>query len=204
MPDIDPRRLPIVTFYSSMATYMAFLGLLIAHVVEDSPHHLSWFDWIVLLYVIAMAAEEIYQIKNQRSRYVSFTNGCDVVMILFFIVFFILRLVGNATDSLSMCRASEHMFAVAAALSFLRLLYYMQVNHKLGPILFSFTAIWAEVVSFMAILGVVLFAFGIAVTVVYNAGVYTVEFQNGSISVPHLVRESVSCCRFTLIYSYLN
>ena len=188
MPDIDPRRLPIVTFYSCMATYMAFLGFVIAHVVEDSPYHFAWFDWILLLYVIAMVAEELYQIKNQRSRYVSFTNGCDVVMILCFGVFFMFRLIGNAIDSLSMYRASEHVFAVAAALSFLRLLYYLQVDHKLGPILLSFTAIWAEVVSFMTILGVVLFAFGSAVTVVYNASVYTAEIQNGSISVPELVR----------------
>ena len=189
----DPRRLPIVTFYSSMVSYMVFLGLVIAHVTEDSPHRFfSLVDWILLLYVVAMVAEEVYQIKNQRRRYVTVTNGCDVLMILCFFMFFVFRVIGFATDSLRLYRVSEYVFAVAAALSFLRLLHYIQVIRKLGPILFSFKAIYKEVVSFMTILVIMLFAFAIAVTVVYNGGVYTQEFQNGNISLPHLVSGFVS------------
>ena len=171
---------------------MVFLGLLIVHIVEDSPEHIfAWFDWILLLYVVAMVVEEIYQIIKHGRRYVTITNGCDVAMIVCFCTFFLIRLFGNATDNLTMHRVSKHVFAVAVALSFLRLLYYMQVNHKLGPILFSFKAVWAEVASFVSILGIVLVAFGTALTVVYNAGVYTAEFQNGTISLPPLVSGSV-------------
>ena len=126
--------------------------------------------------------------KKYKHRYVTITNGCDCAMILCFGTYLILRVIGNATDNLQAYRFSEGIFAVAVALSFLRLLYYMQVNHNLGPILFSFKAIWAEVVSFMAILGVVLLAFGAAVTVVYNGGVYTDQFQNGGIYLPPEVR----------------
>jgi ankyrin repeat protein len=185
---VDPRKLPIVTFYSSMVSYMVFLGLLIVHIVKDSPDKsFQWFDWVLLLYVAAMVVEEIYQIVIHKSRYLSITNGCDVTMIACFCTFFLIRLFGNTTGSYTSLRISEHVFAVAVALSFLRLLYYMQVNHKLGPILFSFKAIWSEVVSFVSILGIVLVAFGTAMTAVYNAGVYTADFRNGTITLPPLV-----------------
>ena len=186
---LDPRRLPIVTFYSSMVSYMAFLGLLFAHAVEHSPHQtLSWPDCILLVYIVAMGAEELYQMKHQGLGYVTVTNICDLLMVMFFIAFFIFRVIGDAIDSLVMYRVAEYVFAVLAAMSFLRLLYYIQVIRKLGPILFSFKAITTEVVSFMTILLVMFYAFGIAVTVVYKAGIYTQEFQNGNISLPHLVR----------------
>jgi hypothetical protein len=185
---VDPRRLPVVTYYCNMVSYMAFLGLLIAHVIEDSPHpFFSWSDWILLLYVVAMVAEEIYQMKRQGRLYVTAANGFDVLMIIFLFMFFVFRIVGHAKDDLEMYRASEHMFAVAAALSFLRLLFYVQVIRKLGPILISFKKIYKEVVSFTIILFIVLFAFAIALTVVYNSGVYTQEFQNGNISLPYFV-----------------
>ena len=193
---IDPRRLPVVTFYSCMVSYIVFLGLLTARIVEESPLQIfSWFDGVVLLYLPAMVVEEIYQItKNkEKRRYLTIANGCDWAMILCFSIFYVIRVIGKATDNLTLYRVSEHFFAVAVALSFLRLLYFMQVNRKLGPILFSFTAILAEIVSFVSILGIMLIAFGIAVTVVYHAGVYTVEFQNGSIALPYLVRGLVGC-----------
>ena len=196
---IDPRKLPIVTFFSCMVSYMVFLGLLIVHIVDESPRHVfRWFDWILLLYVVAMAVEEIYQIINDKWRYASITNACDIAMIVCFSTFFLVRLLEQASDDLTMRRVSEYVFAVAVGLSFLRLLYYMQVNHKLGPILISFKAIWAEVASFVLILGIVLVAFGTALAVVYNAGVYTADFQNGTISLPPLVSGSVSfsCCLF--------
>lgn len=169
-----------MTFCSSMVSYIGFLALLIARIVwtEDSPQkNISWFEWVLLLYVLAMLAEEFYQALKHKIRYLTITNGCDCFMILCFATYLILRAVASSTDDLKVLRVSEAIFAVAVALSFLRLLYYMQVNYKLGPILFSFKAIWAEVVSFMAILGVVLVAFGTAVAVVYNGGVYADDFQ---------------------------
>ena len=91
---------------------------------------------------------------------------------------------GSPTKNLLLMRISEHVFAVAAGVSFLRVLHYSQVSHKLGPIQISFIEITTEVVSFVVILGVVLVAFALALSGSYTAGIHTVDFKKGNISIP--------------------
>ena len=131
-----------------------------------------------------MIAEEIYQISNEETSYLNITNVIDISIILLFCCFFILRIVGSPADNLLMMRISEHVFAVAAGVSFLRVLHYSQVSRKLGPIQISFIEISGEVVSFVVILGVILAAFAIALSGSYTAGAHTVDFKEGNVSVP--------------------
>ena len=186
---VDPREKPCVTFYGSLTGYLSFLGFLIAHIVLDKTDTaFLWIDRIILLYTIAMVTEEIYQMVTQKKDYFkTITNYIDVIMSTCFIVYFVLKLVGTTHDNLLAFRVSEHVFALAAALSCVRVLYYLQVNRKLGPIQIAFGEIAIEVLSFMVILGIVLIAFGVAISGTYGAGMHTPEFKNGNVSLPHLV-----------------
>ncbi|XP_062518071.1 short transient receptor potential channel 4-like [Corticium candelabrum] len=163
--------------------FLAFVIMRIAYYIAEP--NLTWIDWVILLYVAAMIAEEIYQISNEQTSYFNITNVLDISIILLFSCFFVLRIVGSPAKNLLMMRISEHVFAVAAGISFLRVLHYSQVSRKLGPIQISFIEITTEVVSFVVILGVILVAFALALSGSYTAGVHTADFEKGNISVPH-------------------
>lgn len=184
----DPKELPYVTFYSSMIGYLAFLGFLIAHImVDNTERNFTWIDWIILLYIAAMIADVFYEIVTRRGRYLTITNVICVITTLLFGVYYFIRGYGSLNTDLKMLRISEHLFALAAGLSCLRLMYYLQFTPKLGPIKAALEEIITVVLSFMIILGIVLVSFGVTISGVYNAGIYTTEYRNGSISLPRLV-----------------
>ena len=183
---LTPARYPIVTFCSDMIGYLIFLAFVIMRIAYYiAEPNLTWIDWVILLYVTAMIVEEIYQMSNEQTSYFNITNVVDISIILLFSCFFVLRIVGSPAKNLLMMRISEHVFAVAAGVSFLRVLHYSQVSRKLGPIQISFIEITTEVVSFVAILGVILVAFALALSGSYTAGIHTADFEKGNISVPH-------------------
>ena len=184
----DPKKRPVVTVYGYLFSYFVFLGFVILHIVTDREKtNFTWNEWIILLYVISMVLNEINQLVSLGRKYVTFTNFLDDFKILGFCIFLILRAIGTANRDLDVLRVAEHVFAVAAMLSFLRPLYYLPVNRKLGPMLISIREVTREVFLFIIILLIVLIAFSVAISGVYGAGVYTIEFQNGSISLPPLV-----------------
>ena len=181
----DPKKRPAVTVFGYIFSYLLFLVFVIAHIVkEDTGKNFTWNEWIILVYVFSMLLDEINQAYSLGRKYITFTNVVDDFKILCYFVFLILRGIGTANDNLTVLRVAEHVFAMAAMLSCLRLLYYLQVNRRLGPILISITEVTTEVLSFIVILGIVLVAFSLAISGVYGAGVYTIEFRNGSISLP--------------------
>ena len=183
---ITPSRYPVVTFCSDMIGYLIFLAFVITRIAYYTAEpNLTWIDWVILLYVTAMIAEEIYQISNKQTLYFNITNVLDISIILLFSCFFVLRIVGSPAKNLLMMRISEHVFAVAAGVSFLRVLHYSQVSRKLAPIQISFIEITTELVSFVVILGVILVAFALALSGSYIAGIHTADFEKGNISVPH-------------------
>ena len=189
MLSTDPKKRPIVTVVSYLVSYLVFLVFVIAHIVkEGAEKNVTWNERIILLYVTAMLLEEINQVISFGRNYVTVTNVVDDFMILCYCTFLVMRGVGTANGDLILLRIAEHVFAVAAALSFLRLLYYLQVSRRLGPVLISITEVTTEVLSFLIILGIVWVAFSVAISGVFGAGVYTAEFQNGSISLPSSVQ----------------
>ena len=180
---IDPQQLPIVTFGASLVGYVFFLAFLTARIATGSSSNediFSWLDWVILVYILAMVAEELYQIITRGREYLGVTNVLDDVVTILFCMFYVVRGIGFVIDSLPVLRASEHIFAISAALAFMRVLYYMQVHRRLGPIQISFREITTEVVSFLVILGVFLLSFGIALSGVYNARIYTELYRNES------------------------
>ena len=195
-----------MTFYSSLVGYLSFLGFLIAHIVlEEKETAFTWIDGVILCYTVAMVTEEMYQIATRKGKYLqTITNYIDDITLMCFIGHFVLKFVGMANDNLLVVRASEHVFAVAAALSCVRVLYYLQVGRKLGPIQIAFGEIAIEVMSFMTILGIVLVAFAVAISGAYGAGMHTPEFKNGNVSLPHLVRglDENYCQRLNLISTF--
>jgi ankyrin repeat protein len=180
---VDPRQLPVVTFGSSLVGYLFFLAFLAARIATGSKNNediFSWLDWVILVYILAMVAEELYQIITRRREYLGVTNILDDLVTILFCVFYVTRGIGFVADSLPILRASEHIFAISASLAFVRVLYYMQVHRRLGPIQISFREITTEVVSFLIILAVFLLSFSIALSGVYNARIYTELYRNQS------------------------
>jgi hypothetical protein len=187
---VHPQDKPCVTFYSSLFGYLSFLVFLIAHIVlEVKDRTFTWIDVVIMVYTVAMVTEEIYQIATTKRKYLqTITNYIDDIMLICFIGHFVLKSIAMANDSVLLSRASEHIFALGAALACVRVLYYLQVFRKLGPIQIAFGEIAIDVVSFMAILGIVLAAFAVAISGVYGAGMHTPEFKDGNVSLPSLVR----------------
>lgn len=186
---INPQQLPIVTFSGSLIGYVIFLVFLTARIaLGDNEGQFTWLDWVILVYIVAMVAEELYQIITRGLEYLGVANILDDLVVILFCVFYVVRGLGSALDSLPVLRASEHVFAISAALAFLRILYYLQIHRRLGPIQVSFKEITTEVISFLVILGVFLLSFGIAISGVYNAGIYTDLYRNHNVSLPQKFR----------------
>jgi ankyrin repeat protein len=181
----DPKKRPVVTVFSYIISYLLFVVFVIMHIVkEDTGKDFTWNEWIILVYVLSMLLDEINQACSFGRKYLTFTNIADDFKILCYLASLILQGIGTANDNLTVLRVAQHVFAMAAMLSCLRLLYYLQVNRRLGPIIISITEVVTDVLLFIVILGIVLVAFAVGITGVFAAGVYTTEFRNGSISLP--------------------
>jgi ankyrin repeat protein len=175
----DPRKCPVVTVCGYFISYLVFLGFVISHIVQENVENIyAWNELVILLYVVSILLEETHQAYAFGRNYLTLPNLADDLKILFYCTFFVLRWIGMKNDDLGVLRFSEYVFAVAAMLSFFRLLYYLQINRHLGPILVSLAEIWSEVMSFLVLLGIVLISFAVALSGVYRAGVfYTTELE---------------------------
>jgi ankyrin repeat protein len=191
---INPRILPVVTFYSSLLGYLTFVSFLMVHVIESNTEEFIWIDWILLVYILAMVAEKVYPFRQPKRISVgsldmfTFFNFVDILVISGLVAFLIIRSNWCSSSNLYMCQVSEYIYAVAITLAFVRVLYYLQIHYGVGPILVSFREILLQVVAFSVIMTVVLVAFAICISVVFHAGTYTTEFKDGKISLPPLFK----------------
>lgn len=160
--------------------YFVFVVLVIAvAAVGVSSHSITGLEWIIFVYVIAFAVEEVVEIRRTSPRrYIKkWTNWFDIGMLLLYILYFILRFDSvSKKDELSM-KVAHHFFGVAAFVTCLRFLYYVQLYQKIGIVQISFSKVIPETVNFLVVLAIFLLAFSVWITAVQNGATY---------SLPHL------------------
>lgn len=172
-------EVPIITFMATTIGYIIFIALLIARVATNGyESSVTPLEWVIFVYILALIAQEARQFRQQYKVGIYFsrlTNWADVLMLLLFTTYYIVRWIGfysSDDPKLEVIRASDHIFGVAVMMACLRVLAVFHVHPVLGPIQVSFVAVMKQVVFFLAILGVFLLSFGLGITNVYNAGLY--------------------------------
>jgi hypothetical protein len=194
---LDPRLQileiqPVVTFLGSVLSYVAFLVLLITKVTLDAEKsrcddleigngcRLSYLDWILFAFVVGLIVQEASKMLSLGfTVYIRcFSNVFDLVMMFLFVAYYLLEMVGfysnvDISARYQLVRLSYHVLGLAALMSCLRLLSYLQAHSMLGPIHLSFMGISLDVVMFLIILGTFLTGFSLSVTSIYSARLYS-------------------------------
>lgn len=173
-------EVPVITFMATSIGYVIFIALLIARVSTNGyESSMTPLEWIIFLYVLSLIAQEVRQIQQQYKHGLYFTrqtNCTDILMLLLFSTYYVLRWIGFYSDNeplMEVLRASDHIFGFAVIMACLRVLTCFHVHPVLGPIQVSFVRIMKQVIFFLIILGVFLLSFGLGITNIYNAGLYS-------------------------------
>ena len=174
----------VIVYVANTVTYLLFVLFLVINVSlkssdipATSPSNL---DWIVLVFVVALALQEVAQAFSHRQKFTHYaanwSNILDIVLIISFTSYYVLLFVGYyaVDDGFQVIRASFHFLGLASLLSTVRFLWYLQAHSLLGPIQLSFFGIFYDVLLFLVILGTFLIGFSVSLTSVYSAPVKSV------------------------------
>ena len=169
---------PCVSYIAYVTSYLFFIVLLIANASLKSSSDFpattpSDLDWIILIFVFSLVLREVdHAIShgNQIKSYLkNWTIIFDVCLLLVFVVYYFLLLVGYFSSAFNAVRASFHVFGLASLMSSIRFLPYLQAQSVLGPIQISFFRLFSNVLYFLVILGTFLIGFAVSITSVYSA-----------------------------------
>ena len=186
---------PAAQYVTNILFYAAFITILtIDSKTTAGIHDPRTFvntDFIVFAFLAGFVLKEAGELKAQgvAHYFSSWKNWLDVLMIVLFAIKFSINIVnvvlyGGETfpsalkSTSSTQRVASHAYAFACLVAVLRLLGYLQSIHSIGPVLISFKKIIKSTLSFIVILALCLLGFAMAITNVYAANIYTVDFDN--------------------------
>eukprot|EP00118_Oscarella_pearsei_P007908 m.39743 g.39743 ORF g.39743 m.39743 type:complete len:1080 (+) comp32802_c0_seq4:54-3293(+) len=173
---------PVVLFVANAVMYFVFIMLLVVYVmpVERPADGLLLLDWVLLVFIVALIANEIQQFKYEQTRFylTKWTNLIDILMLVIFILHFSARIAGfskslslDEVQSEDLLKVSSYSMATASILAILRFLPYLKPT-PLGPILKSFSSITKQTLLFLCVLLFFLLAFAVGIANVYTGSAY--------------------------------
>ncbi|XP_065835149.1 uncharacterized protein [Oscarella lobularis] len=170
-----PGEIPFVTWYANAVGYLGFVGILIARSsTVEKEDSMTILDWIVIVYVVALVCQELRQIIIERRQYLRRpSNWFDMVTLLTLVVGYAVRHEGFARGKLTAVQASEFILGFATIFACLRLLSYVKLHQRIGPILISFGSITRDVIYFLVIFGVFLLAFSAGIAGIFRGSLYS-------------------------------
>lgn len=186
---------PAAQYLTTILFYMAFIIILMIDSSTTSglhdPRTLLNTDFAILAFVAGYVLREAGRLKAQGvAHYFShWKSWLNILMIILFAIRFSIKIINyvlygaenfpSALRSTSFSqRISSHAYAIACLVAVLQLLGYLQSVQSIGPVLISFKKIIKSTLSFLVILVLCLFGFAMAISNVYAANVYTVEFNS--------------------------
>ena len=185
----QPKDCPCAFYMSRALGYICFVIILVVHVANGgaTTSTMTALEWIIFLYVIALAAEKIYEsiVFSASDFWCSWKNYADMLMLALFMIYFSCRFIAhdeNFETKLETTRVANHVLGFATLISILRILPYLVVHSYIGPMELSFVKMAPKALLFFVIPGVFLAAFGVGAKSVYAAGYYTPEFQGKILS----------------------
>ena len=164
-------KAPMVKYIGSFVSYAIFLLLYTSVALWNFEwHYRSWevavYVWLIILMVdesreifLQPAGSTISKLRDHLSGY---WNKLDFVIYLLAIVGFILKNIRGTFQ------VSRTLFAINAALLYLRLLRVYHANLKLGPKLVIFHKMIPEIVTFMLLLIIFILGYGTASQALLN------------------------------------
>lgn len=171
------RASRFVLFIWYSLSYLVFFSLVISvSVLGVSPSSIESLEWVILVYWLSLILEEYMRIRNTPLRIYAreWSNGCDFLVILLFLFYFVLRFVGVYAGSLQSSRAASHVFGVAGFIACLSLLHYVQMYllQSVGLVIISVGRVLPKMLNFIALLAMFLIAFGVWVTGIQRGSLY--------------------------------
>ena len=171
-----PCAPPIVWYYADALSYYVFVFLLLvgAFTLQFTERSVHAVEWLILFYLLGFIHNELQSLWREGFHFYFSTLGRKrfAIALILFIVFFAVRfagIYGNMSSSSTVLRVSNHILAPPTLLAGTRLLQYLRVHPKLGPIQGSFSKLQQESLLFLVILSIYLVAFATALANVYGA-----------------------------------
>ena len=191
-----PGEIPFVTWYANAVGYLGFVGILIARSsTVEKEDSMTILDWIVIVYVVALVCQELRQIIIERRQYLRRpSNWFDMVTLLTLVVGYAVRHEGFARGKLTAVQASEFILGFATIFACLRLLSYVKLHQRIGPILISFGSITRDVIYFLVIFGVFLLAFSAGIAGIFRGSLYSETMEPAPRAVHGYVALIIQIC----------
>ena len=146
-------------------------------------------DVLIGIWVAGITVQEIKKVlKYGMDRYLSeWWHLALIPMIVFYIIATVLWIVDCAVSDSSNWTVHEHdllllsnsFYSLALVLTFFEASHFLQVNSTLGPLHLSLMMMVKDIVRFLALFGVNVFAFALAMRRVYSHAENTPEQTSG-------------------------
>ena len=169
-----------VLFFFNAIGYFVFVCLVISlEATGVNSESIKKLEMVLLVYVLALTVEELSEIQRTKLKdYVcKWTNWCDVIMLLLYVVYFILRFISVDSNDNTYTNTAKQLFGPAAFLTCIRFMYYMQLNQRIGIVQISFSKIIPETLTFLTVLAIFLVAFGVWVAAIRGGAIYSLSSQ---------------------------
>ena len=169
-----------VLFFFNAIGYFVFVCLVISlEATGVNSESITKLEMVLLVYVIALTVEEMSEIRHTNLKdYVrKWTNWCDVIMLLLYVVYFILRFISVDSNDNTYTNTAKQLFGPAAFLTCIRFMYYLQLNQRIGIVQISFSKIIPETLTFLTVLAIFLVAFGVWVAAIRGGAINSLSSQ---------------------------
>ena len=172
---------PVIAFTANFVSYALFMIVLIVSSVyngEVNRTELTAIDWILLVFVIGYILQEatqfyhLYKKKKTMDYLQSVDNIADSVILLGFVIYFILMLIGyyaSGVNSFEIVRASYYLFGFCALGCSIRILSYSRIHPVLGPVHMSFLGMIQLFITFLTMVLIFMLGFSLAIASIYSS-----------------------------------
>ena len=169
-------KVPAVKCLFHFFSYIGFLVAFILMVLTGLEKAIDPIEYVVLVWVVSLVAQETKQIKSIVARnpnsgtitalwkfYITdFWNVLDNLMFFFYFLAFSFRLTAYFMQFPSLLNASQILFTLDVLILFIKFLQFSSVHKEIGPLLIMVTHMCKDMVHFMIILLVTLLGYGVA------------------------------------------
>ncbi|XP_033120583.1 transient receptor potential cation channel subfamily M member 1-like isoform X2 [Anneissia japonica] len=155
---------PITKFWTQTLTFIMFMGLYSYIVLVPTPEKPSLNEWIVVVYIVTFAAEQIREfVTSEPSKvfqkvevwYEDYWNIHDTVAILLFLMGFGFRM------NLPTLQAGRVIYSVDIVFWYLKFLDILSINIYLGPFVTMMGKMMRDMAYFIVLLLLIMLSFGV-------------------------------------------
>ncbi len=211
---------PLNKFLTMLGYYFIFLVMMIfasmrpLSVKVSSDNGFTWYHKILLLYSVSMLFQDTYSyfVLKAISHFFNYWRFFDLMQHVLLFTSLLLRLVMVTCfpcdqqeetfvfvcdDDIISTRAlletlSTSLFAVAAVNSGMRLLYFMQMHDRLGPIIINLSRVMLDIMTMLTVYVLMVLAFSTAFVYMLSSEKYVSSSDAASVNKTEIANSSNS------------